>query len=60
MCADAIVAEVRKGRAKEAEILSGKLEAIQTIKDALAKRMTATSFEPEANFVDPAALWSGK
>ncbi len=60
MCADAIVSEVRKGRSKEAEILSGKLEAIQDIKDALAKRMTQTSFETEANFVDPAALWSVK
>lgn len=60
MCADSIVASVRKGNAKEAEILSGKLEAIQDIKSALAKRMTVTNTEPDANFVDPAALWSVK
>lgn len=60
MCADSIVSAVRKGQPKEAEILSGKLEAIQTIKEALAKRMTPTEVETEANYVDPAALWSVK
>lgn len=60
MCADAIVSEVRKGHAKEAEILSGKLEAIQTIKEALRKRMTPTETEAEEAFTDPAALWSVK
>jgi hypothetical protein len=59
-CADAIVAAVRKGQAKEAEILSGKLEAIQTIKDALAKRITPVGTDVEETFTDPAALWSGK
>ena len=58
MCADSIVAAVRKGFGKEAEILSGKLEAIQTIKEALAKRMTPTAAEAEEAFTDPAALWS--
>lgn len=58
MCADSIVSAVRKGQPKEAEILSGKLEAIQTIKSAIAKRMTASNTVPDANFVDPAALWS--
>jgi len=60
MCADQIVASVRKGLSKEAEILSGKLEAIQTIKEALAKRMAPANVEQEASFVDPAALWSTK
>ena len=58
MCADEIVACVRKGHAKEAEILSGKLEAIQDIKAAMAKRMTPSNTASDDNFVDPAALWS--
>lgn len=59
-CADSIVAAVRKGLAKEAEILSGKLEAIQTIKQALAIRMTPTGTVTEEEFKDPASLWSVK
>jgi len=59
-CADSIVAAVRKGLAKEAEILSGKLEAIQTIKQALAIRITPTGTQPEEEFRDPASLWSTK
>lgn len=58
LCAGSIISAVRGGKAKEAEILSGKLEAIQTIRDALAKRMTPTNVEVDAAFVDPAALWS--
>ncbi len=59
MCADEIVSCVRKGHSKEAEILSGKLEAIQTIKEALMKRLTNSNVgkDEEDGFVDPAALW---
>jgi hypothetical protein len=55
-CADEILSNVRKGRAKEAEILSGKLEAYQELKSALYQDGHTAKIEVEEEFIDPAAL----
>lgn len=56
-CADQILANVRLGKSKEAEILSGKLEAFQELKSAM-ERAGVVPLLPEAEdeFHDPAEL----
>jgi hypothetical protein len=56
-CADGILSAVRQGHPKEAEILSGKLEAIQELIKVMWYREQPKE-APDEPFVDPAALWS--
>jgi len=53
-CADTILAEVRRGKSKEAEILSGKLEAIGDMITTIMRTEIPTG-ETEEPFIDPAA-----
>lgn len=56
-CADSIIAHVRAGKTREAEVLSGKLEAIQQIKAMVWERPALASVpDEEDDFRDPAAL----
>lgn len=54
--ADNIIANVRKGNAKEAEILSGKLEAYQELKSVIVGHGITALPAAEEEFHDPAEL----
>ncbi len=57
MCADSIIAHVRAGKGLEAQVLSGKLEAIQQLKAVVWERaLPVASPDEDDDFRDPAAL----
>ena len=56
-CADSVIAHVRAGKIVEAQVLAGKLEAIQQLKGAVWERGATAPVELEDDdFRDPAAL----